>query len=238
MRKHEMEIEIAAPPSEVWRAVSTAEGIASWFCPISAVTPGAGGSVTIGWGEGMEATSRIEIWEPDKHLRVVSDRPEPAPPGVIDYLIEGRGGTTVMRLVHSGFGEGADFDGEYEGTGAGWPLFLAMMKHSTERGIDSCRNVTIMRMLSDTPAAAWEKLLAQAGDEIQGGVERIRTKGGNRCLEFPGGAMAGLFCDACGGAAIVTIMWLLYGVTAEEAERVREKWTAVLNRAFGQPAAA
>src|ERR1051326_9152472 len=145
MRKHEMEIEIAAPASEVWRAVSTAEGIASWFCPISAVTPGAGGSVTIGWGEGMEATSRIEVWEPERHLRLLDDHMGPDKPMFMDYFLEGRGGTTVLRFVHSGFGESADFDGEYEGTGEGWPVFFQMLKHSAERGVDSCRHVPPMR---------------------------------------------------------------------------------------------
>ena len=68
MRKHEIEIEIAAPASEVWKALTTAEGIASWFAPGAAVEPGAGGTMTISWGEGMEFTNRIAIWEPERHL--------------------------------------------------------------------------------------------------------------------------------------------------------------------------
>ena len=79
MRKHEIEIEIAAPASEVWKALTTAEGIASWFAPGAAVEPGAGGKMTISWGEGMEFTTRIAIWEPERHLQTASDRPEPAP---------------------------------------------------------------------------------------------------------------------------------------------------------------
>lgn len=77
MRKHEIEIEIAAPASEVWKALTTAEGIASWFAPGAAVEPGAGGTMTISWGEGMEFTNRIAIWEPERHLQTNSDRPEP-----------------------------------------------------------------------------------------------------------------------------------------------------------------
>ncbi|MEI9971246.1 MAG: SRPBCC domain-containing protein [Ignavibacteriota bacterium] len=142
MRKHEIEIEIAAPASEVWKALTTAQGIASWFAPGAAVEPGAGGKMTISWGEGMEFTTRIPIWEPERHLQTASDRPEPAPPNVIDYFIESRGGTTVLRLVHSGFDASADFDAEYDSTGYGWAIFMKLLKHSAERGIDVCRNVT------------------------------------------------------------------------------------------------
>ncbi len=50
--------------------------------------------------------------------------------------------------------------------------------------------------------------------------------------------MLGLFCDGCGGSTAVTVMWLLYDVSAQDADAVRERWTGLLDRAFGQPAAA
>jgi uncharacterized protein YndB with AHSA1/START domain len=240
MRKHEIEIEIAAPASEVWKALTTAEGIASWFAPGAAVEPGAGGKMTISWGEGMEYTNRIAIWEPESHLQTASDRPEPAPPNVIDYFIESRGGTTVLRLVHSGFGASADFDAEYESTGHGWAIFMKMLKHSAERGIDTCRNVTIMRMVNDSAQSTFEKLMAQAAEEIHDGVERHRSGKGHCAIEFPSrkGAMLGIFCDGCFGATAATVVWLLYDVSAQDAGTVRQRWTALLDRAFGQPAVA
>src|SRR5215468_5163973 len=193
MRQHEIEIEIAAPASEVWKTLTTAEGIASWFAPGAAVEPGAGGKMTISWGEGMEFSTRIAI----------------------DYFIEGRGGATVLRLVHSGFDASADFDAEYESTGYGWAIFMKLLKHSAERGIDACRNVTIMRMVNDSPQGAFEKLMAQAAEEMHAGVDRHRSGKGHCAIEFPSrnGAMLSLFCDGCGGATAVTVMWLLYDVS-------------------------
>src|SRR5437764_4193503 len=99
MRQIEMEIEIDATVEQVWEAVSTGQGFASWFAPIARVEPGEGGSFTMAWAEGMEATSRIEVWKPNEHVRFVGDRPEGAPPSVVDYYVEGRGGKTVMRMV-------------------------------------------------------------------------------------------------------------------------------------------
>jgi uncharacterized protein YndB with AHSA1/START domain len=233
MRKHEMTIEIAAPPEQVWEALSTGQGISSWFTE-SKVEPGAGGKIKMNWGEGMESTSRIEIWEPGKHLRVVSDRPEPALPSVVDYLLEGRGGKTVLRLVHSGFGATADFDSEYDATGAGWPLFMQMLKQSAERGIDVCRNVTINRFLKEPAESAWKKLQPRVAAEFEHGVTRCDGHPGHWCVEFPeqGGKMTSVFCVSCGGATAVTIMALLYGVSAAEEESVRGHWSGILDQVF------
>jgi uncharacterized protein YndB with AHSA1/START domain len=171
MRQHDLEIEMDATPEQVWEAVSTSQGIASWFAPIARVEPGKGGSVTMGWSPDMEATSRIEVWEPNQQIRIVGDRPEGTPPSVVDYYIEGRGGKTVLRLVHSGFGDTANFDGEFESTGGAWPTFLKMMKHSVEQGVARCRNVNAV------PDAA---RLARGGlgevDDRHPGVAENRTR--------------------------------------------------------------
>jgi len=239
MRKLELEIEIDAPASEVWKAISTAAGIASWFMPAK-VEPGAGGQITLDWGGGMESTSRIEIWEPEKHLRKVDDRPEPAVPQVIDYLLEGRGGKTVLRLVHSGFGDSADFNNEYDSTNIGWKLFLQMLKNSAERGVDACRNVTIMRMLNESAGSVWEKLRPRVSAEFQQGVTRLTDQRGHWCVEFPerDGHMVSLFCDSCSGATAVTIMSLLHGKSAADADADRAHWTGILNETFGVEATA
>ena len=229
MRQHDMEIEIDATPEQVWEAVSTAAGIASWFAPIARVEPGKGGSVTFGWSPDMEATSRIEVWEPNKHIRIVGDRPEGAPPSVVDYYIEGRGGKTVLRLVHSGFGDTANFDGEFESTGGAWPTFLKMMKHSVEQGVARCRNVTLFRMLPVSRAEAWGKLTAAV-------PELPKTAAGVCAVEFPdrNHALLCVFCEKCGGKAMLTLTWLLYGESEPEAEKVREHWTGVIDRMFAQ----
>jgi len=226
-RKIELEIEIAADAAEVWRALSTGEGITSWFAPEAAVEPGVGGKVYAKWGEGMEGTSRIEIWEPGRHLRKAHDRGEGAPPSVVDYFIEGRGGKTVLRLVQSGFGASASFDDEYNSTRQAWPVFLQMMKHSVERGIGSCRNVSVFQFLNVPKAEAWETLQRKLGGAADGIVRHFNPDG-YLCYEFPAkdGAMLSVFCEKCSGNTMLTLTWLLYDATAEEAEKVREEWTS------------
>jgi uncharacterized protein YndB with AHSA1/START domain len=233
MRKHEMEIEIDATVDRVWEAVSTAHGLASWFAPCAEVEPGAGGKVVLKWGPGMEATPQIEIWEPDRHLRTASDRPAPAPPNVVDYLLEGRGGTTVLRLVHSGFGDAADFNDEYDSTGAAWPVFLQMMKHSVQRGVARCRNVTVFRILEEPADSAWEKLMQRIDGAVNGAVRHFDPVGHCGCYEAPNGAMLSIFCEKCGGVTAITVVNLLYDVSTAEAESVRERWSGILNQTYG-----
>jgi len=234
MRQHEMEIEIDATVEQVWEAVSTSQGIASWFAPDVKVEPGVGGSVIVSMGPGMEATSRIEVWEPNQHIRIVADRSEGAPPSVIDYYVESRGGSTVMRLVHSGFESTAKFDGEFESYGRGWPVYLKIMKHSVEHGVASCTNIMIFRMLSVPHTEAWEKMLAGT-PEMQQGVSKLFNAAHGSCIvEFPDRkhALLVVCCEKCGDSSMLTLMWLLYGATPAEAEQVREDWTSRIDGMF------
>jgi uncharacterized protein YndB with AHSA1/START domain len=260
-RQHELQIEISATAERVWQGVSTAEGIASWFAPVARVTPGVGGTVFLRWGEGVEGTLRIEVWEPERHLRLATDRGEGAPPSVADYFLEGKGGSTVLRLVNSGFGPEASFDDEYEATGLAWPVFLKMMKHSAERGLEGVRNATVFRVLECSREECWDTLMGPRGlnagqaiaDAAPGSPVTVRDASGESlpavvrhsgtwlcCLEFPGrqDAMLSVFCENAGGKAMLTLTWLLYGTAPDEAEAIRDRWGAFVDGLFARSAAA
>src|SRR5438105_3912114 len=116
------QIQIAALPDAVWKALTDPVELARWF-PIEArVDPGPGGSIWLSWGEPIVSESRIEIWEPDRRLRTVEVRPLGAklqakeansPPRRVEYLLEFRDGGTELRLVHSGFGVGSHWEELY-----------------------------------------------------------------------------------------------------------------------------
>jgi uncharacterized protein YndB with AHSA1/START domain len=110
-RAHTHEIEIAAPMDAVWKAISDAEELTRWFPLEAQVEPGAGGVIRYRWGD-MQGICRIESWEPPNHLRtswMAFDMPQQSSGEArlaVDWFLEGRGGRTVLRLVHSGFGAG------------------------------------------------------------------------------------------------------------------------------------
>lgn len=250
-RKHEFEIEIAAPVEQVWKTISEGEGLTRWFAPNARVTPGEKGSVWLSWGPGMEGEAPINIWEPGKRLQTQEGAK------TVDYILEAKGGSTVLRLVHSGFGADASFDDEYESTFGGWRTFLAMLKFGLERHAGAPHaNVTIFHFLDLPVDAAWPRLAAHLklsnssregepytaqfeGEELRGTVVAA-PKPRYVCLSVEGwnDALLGLFVEKCGGKCGLTVMSILFGDRAAQADAYRTAWSGALDRVFPEAATA
>jgi len=156
----ELTIDIDATLEEVWRALTTGEGIARWFAPYAAVTPGEGGSVSVGWDPKEMWDTPITVWEPMRRMQTASEMPSKDGRMVrlaIDYYVEAHGDRVRVRLVHSGFDDSESWDGYIDGLDAGWTFFLFNLKHALERhrGIDrqqlSARFRTIARADEEHP---------------------------------------------------------------------------------------
>ena len=136
----DLTIDIDATLEEVWEALTTGEGIARWFAPYAAVTPGEGGSVSIGWDPQEMWSQPITAWEPQRRMQTASEMPWKDGRMVrlaIDYYVEVHGGRVRVRLVHSGFDD-SSWDDYIDGLDAGWSFFLFNLKHALERhrGVD------------------------------------------------------------------------------------------------------
>jgi uncharacterized protein YndB with AHSA1/START domain len=53
-------VEIAHPPTRVWAALTTAEGLGSWFCNQATIDLRPGGSAQMTWAGGHTADMRVE----------------------------------------------------------------------------------------------------------------------------------------------------------------------------------
>lgn len=176
-RAFEMTLEIAVPADAVWQALTDAEELVRWFPLQAEVQPGQGGTWRISWDGSWPWNTAIEIWEPQRHLRLVdrnarphavdgkSSRDAVAPmPIAIDWYLEAGAGSTSLRLVHSGFGRGSAWDDEFEGVSHGWPLELQGLKHYLERHRGKTRRVSWQRTVVAAPvAAAWSRLVGPDG---------------------------------------------------------------------------
>jgi uncharacterized protein YndB with AHSA1/START domain len=136
----DLTIDIDATLEEVWQALTTGEGIARWFGPYAAVTPGEGGSVSVGWSPHEMWETPITVWEPQRRMQTASEMPSKAGGMVrlaVDYYLEVQGGRVRVRLVHSGFDD-SSWDDYIDGLDAGWSFFLFNLKHALERhrGVD------------------------------------------------------------------------------------------------------
>ncbi|MCG3120596.1 MAG: hypothetical protein ALAOOOJD_03361 [bacterium] len=279
-RKFETEISINAPVEAVWKALTDAEELTCWFPQQASVTPGAGGKITLSWPEITDWNFRIEEWKPDKHLCAVYDlqtdvivksdtpiqladsaRGKPLPLAV-DYFLEGRGGATVLRLVHSGFGNGSPWDEEYDGISWGWLKELRSLRHYLEYHRGQSRHVgwarvTLPAQLST--AAAWQRLLSEQGVFLK--VASISPQEGDPCEIHLGGGESlqavmqyfdppNFFCarvenlqqsfmrawvwiDKLHGFGEANLQLSTYGLPKEISENFEKRGHALLRQLFG-----
>jgi uncharacterized protein YndB with AHSA1/START domain len=170
-RSYEKQFEVAAPVESVWKAITDGDVMTRWFCQQASCEPDVGGEQHIAWG-GAKATQVVTVWKLNAHLRTQAVRPErdnsmtmgQPEPYATDWYLEHQRGITRVRMVASGFGEGPDWDHEYDGTFHGWDMFHKTMKHYLEhhRGHASS-NVVLYAVLSDPPSEAWSRLMSAEG---------------------------------------------------------------------------
>jgi uncharacterized protein YndB with AHSA1/START domain len=162
-------VELDASPEDVFRAVTDGTEIAKWLAPEAGSTPPEGGkkgSIWISWGEGMRADREIEVWDAPKRLRhPASQNSETKAPLWADWSIEARdGGKTTLRLVHSGFSVGADWDDEFESHARGWKLMLQNLRHYFARHPhEPAVHIAFMSKVESPRASLWKTLLGKLG---------------------------------------------------------------------------
>jgi len=112
---------------------------------------------------------------------------EPGVPArvAMDYTLETEGGKTILRLVHSGFGAGADWDDEFEGTRRGWDQELLGLKHYLEHHAGRDRRSVWARLKVElSREEAWSRLTGRDGLNIpplkQGDSFDLITSGGEQ----------------------------------------------------------
>jgi uncharacterized protein YndB with AHSA1/START domain len=166
------EIDIAAPTSVVWKALTDERGLTNWLPLEAAVKPGRGGYMKMSWGEPITEESSIEIWDPDKHLRLKEIRPfghhfEPliskyGSSRVVDYELAPSGNNTTLRLTHTGFAA---------------PPTLPVGLKGRETSLEVAGFAAELSPLGfrNTVAACWEYQLNALGDYCENHVGESRV---------------------------------------------------------------
>lgn len=176
------EITIEAAPEAVWHALTDAAELVRWFPFEADVALVPGGAYRISWDGNWEWNLEVRLVDPPRRLRLVDSRPvpfdptgrkaadvRPAPVEVaLDYHLAAEGGQTRLRLVHSGFGRGADWDDEFDGISRGWPHELHSLRQYLTRHRGRSRAVAWARAVVPLPAEeVWRRLTGPAGFDIQ-----------------------------------------------------------------------
>ena len=191
VRALDLSIDIDATLEEVWQALTTGEGIARWFAPYAAVTPGEGGSVSIGWDPKEMWDTAITVWEPLRRMQTASEMPS-KDGGVVrlavDYYVEVVGGRVRVRLVHSGFDDSESWDGYIDGLDAGWTFFLFNLKHALERHRALDRRQLSARLRTTARDGEDHPVFGAGGLRVQPPIGHLRP--GDACrLSLGGGTV-------------------------------------------------
>jgi uncharacterized protein YndB with AHSA1/START domain len=171
------EVLIEAPPEAVYRAWSDPELVPGWF--VSKVEGRMEAGETVYWSFGVDSggmTHRILKAEPPRQIVMELDTAEG--PTRLEITIEQKGGHSLLRLVQSGFGEGPEWDDQYEGMLSGWMLALAVLKHFAERYFE--RKRTQILVLEDAQYDRDRVLeLQRTSEGLSRWLSRSGSAGGN-----------------------------------------------------------
>lgn len=119
-----VEQELEATPEQAWEAISTGPGMDGWFMGTSEVEPRLGGAVRTAL-PGFTMESTITAWDPPHRFVNTSQQSEDGRLMAFEFTIEGRaGGTTLLRLVHSGFLPDDIWADEFDALKKGDPAYV------------------------------------------------------------------------------------------------------------------
>jgi uncharacterized protein YndB with AHSA1/START domain len=122
----ERTVELAHPPEKVWAAITSAEGLGTWFGNSAEVDLRPGGEARLRWTEGSTATLEIKVVEPISRFAYtwrIDGLPEDDPRRTfVDFVLSPAGGGTRLTVTESGFAQvpAETHDHAYKGNIEGW----------------------------------------------------------------------------------------------------------------------
>ncbi|MCY4056401.1 MAG: SRPBCC domain-containing protein [Gammaproteobacteria bacterium] len=255
-RSIHVEAEVPGSPEEVWEAIATGPGIGSWFYPTE-LEERVGGVLKYDTGSEMvHIPAIVTVWDPPRRFRHDGKDCGPeGPPTATEWIIEPRaGGCCLVRVVHSLFAGGDDWDDQLEKFEDGWPQALAVLRLSLThfRG----QHATILRAsgnLDGSVRDAWQALLREldadelapgdrwtlpnAGDSgLRGVLDELRCEGRQPCvllrLDEPAPGIAAASAYKISERVTVMLSLYLYGDEGAIAASGKAAWQAWFNARF------
>ena len=127
----ERTLQVAHPPDKVWAALTTPEGLRSWFGNEATIDLRPGGSARMSWTDGFTVEMRVERVEEPRvfgYTWQIYGLPKDDPRRTyVEFTLEPEGAGTRLTVVETGFAQlPADaYSTAYEGNTKGWASELA-----------------------------------------------------------------------------------------------------------------
>jgi uncharacterized protein YndB with AHSA1/START domain len=122
----ERTVEIASPPGKVWAALTTSEGLSSWFGEEAAIDLRPGGSARMSWTSGHKVDMRVErVEEPTVFgfTWQLGELPDDDPRRTyVEFTLEPTDTGTRLRVIETGFAQLPEgvYEKEYDAHFKGW----------------------------------------------------------------------------------------------------------------------
>lgn len=255
----EVEVEVPGTPEEVWEAIATGPGVTSWFVPTERVDEGGKPKRFVsqfGSGPEMESVAEVDDWDPPHRFSAESPALGPEGPQIAtEWIVEARsGGTCVVRVVHSLFADGDEWDEQLGGFESGWPDFFRILRlYLTHFRGQVGVPIQLMRLLDAPAAEVWGTVSGALGLEGAAEGERLSTEdsapplagevetaGASEQwgqvllrLDRPAPGVAHLFALAMQGRTYLGVRFYFYGEgAAAVAAREEPRWEEWLAERF------
>jgi uncharacterized protein YndB with AHSA1/START domain len=136
-RGYALRVDIAAKAPTVWAALTEEAHLVRWMNPDARIKPRAGGSLYVMPAPGLARDGLIDVFDANRRLRLIYlPPPELAEfDGAVvdDYLVEGDGQHSIVRLLGSGFPELDGWNDYYRRVRMAQERALARLKVMAER---------------------------------------------------------------------------------------------------------
>jgi uncharacterized protein YndB with AHSA1/START domain len=132
-RSLEKELFIQASPERVFQALTTKDDLERWFLVKAEIDLRPGGAIRFEWGPDAVEIGKILVLEPPWRLSYTWEALEPSPTTITFELAAENDGTR-LHLIHTGIGEGEDWDSYYTSVDSGWSTHLNNLTAWLETG--------------------------------------------------------------------------------------------------------
>ena len=133
-RSLEKELFINATPQRVFQALTEKEDLERWFVKKAEVDLRPGGAIRLEWApDAVEIGTILEL-DPPHRLSYSWEALEPSPTTITFELTAENDGTR-LRLIHTGIGEGEDWDRYYTSVNSGGSVQVTNLAAWLETGI-------------------------------------------------------------------------------------------------------
>jgi uncharacterized protein YndB with AHSA1/START domain len=195
-REVKQAIAVETTPELAFEAVTQASELREWFCDQAWTEVRAGGRYAVHWNQGYHVEGRFTELDPPRRAAITWQGTGEPGETAVEFTVEPVAGGVEVRVVHSGFGSGGEWDPARAEADKGWATGLENLKSTLESGVD----LRIVRQpflginldLLTPERAAKEGIAAERGiyvlDTVEGSGARAAGLGKGDVIVALGGA--------------------------------------------------